>query len=228
MNDHEIDKLLSGAKIPEAPPSGTLGRIAESVAGSIRPVRPLPPPWLLAGGVVLICLVVALAGAAALGFFGFAKMSVLERGAVFTALAILSLASASEMVKAMIPASRRRISSGALFGLALLCVAVVLAVCFRNYQTTRFWHAGLVCLGIGVLHAIPAGLMSWLLLRRGFAVDSFSAGLAGGTVAGLAGIGMLELHCPNFQAAHVLVWHVGVLLTSAALGALCGRRATST
>jgi len=85
-----------------------------------------------------------------------------------------------------------------------------------------------VCLGIGVLHAIPAGLLSWLVLRRGFAVEPNSAGLSAGTLAGLAGVGMLELHCPNFQTAHVLVWHLGVLLASAGLGALCGWVASST
>lgn len=227
MNDREIDKLLSGAKVPPAPDSDTLGRIAASIAGSMRPVRPLPPVWLLAGGVVLICAAVALAGAAALGFFGFAKMSVLERGSVFAALAILGVVAAIETVKAVIPGSRRRISSAALFVITGLCLAAVLAVCFRDDQTTRFWHAGIVCLTIGLLHAIPAGILSWLLLRRGFAADPVSAGLAAGTVAGLAGVGMLELHCPNFQATHVLVWHIGVLLVSAGLGALCGRRATS-
>jgi len=30
---------------------------------------------------------------------------------------------------------------------------------------------------------------------------------------------MLELQCPNFQAWHVLVWHTGVILVSAAGGA---------
>jgi len=33
-------------------------------------------------------------------------------------------------------------------------------------------------------------------------------------------VGMLELHCPNFQTAHLLVWHLGVLLVSAGSGAL--------
>jgi hypothetical protein len=46
--------------------------------------------------------------------------------------------------------------------------------------------------------------------------------LAAGTLAGLAGVGMLELHCPNFQATHILVWHTAVVPVSAALGALLG------
>jgi hypothetical protein len=76
---------------------------------------------------------------------------------------------------------------------------------------------------IGVLHAIPAGLLSWLVLRRGFAVNFESAGLMAGTLGGLAGVGLLELHCPNFQATHILVWHTAVLVVSGALGALGGR-----
>lgn len=42
------------------------------------------------------------------------------------------------------------------------------------------------------------------------------------TVGGLAGIGVLELHCTNFQAAHVLLWHTAVVPVSGALGAGCG------
>ena len=222
MNNHEIDKLLSGANVPEAPEPETLIRIADSIAGSMRPVRPLPPRWLLAGGVVLACAAVALAGAAGLGFFGIAQMSGFQRASVFVVLGILAIVAADELVNAMIPGSRRRLSSGTLFAIEGLCLSAVLAVCFRDYQTTRFIHAGLVCLMIGLLHAVVAGLMSWLLLRRGFAVNPVSAGLAAGTLAGLAGVGMLELHCPNFQAAHLLVWHLGVLLVSTGLGALCG------
>jgi len=32
----------------------------------------------------------------------------------------------------------------------------------------------------------------------------------------------LELHCPNLEAAHVLVWHVAVVPVSAVVGALVG------
>jgi hypothetical protein len=222
LNDREIDKLFNSAKIPQGPKAETLGRIAQSIAESMGPVRVLPPRWMLTGGAVVICAMVALLGAVALGFAGIAKMTALERGAVFSALVILVLAAASELVSTIVPGSRRRFSSGALLMVAFLCLAAVLAACFRDYQTTLFMHAGLVCLAVGFVHAIAAGLLSWLVLRRCVAMDAVSSGLAGGTLAGLAGIGMLELHCPNFQAAHVLVWHLGVLLISAGLGALCG------
>jgi hypothetical protein len=226
LNDREIDGLLKSAKAPPGPAPEVLGRITESIAGSIRPVRPLPRRWLLTGGVVFICAAVSLAGASGLGFHGLIKMSVLERAAVFSVLGILMLAVAGELASAMIPGGLRRFSSGGLLAVTALCLVAVLGASFRNYQTTRFMHAGLVCLSIGLLHAVAAWILGWLVLRRGYAVNKVSAGMAAGTLAGLAGLGMLELHCPNFQAAHVLVWHLGVLLMSAGLGSLWGWGAT--
>jgi len=226
LNDREIDELLSRAKLPTGPEAETLERIAESIAGSMQPARRLPPRGLLAATGALICVGVALAGAAMLRFSGLVKMGVMERCAVFSTLGILVLNAAGELVRAMIPGSRRLFSSAGLLMVTSLGLVTVLALCFRDYQTTRFIPAGLVCLAIGMLHASVAGLLGWLALRRGFAVDAVSAGLAAGTLAGLAGVGMLELHCANFQAAHVLVWHLGVLLMSAGLGRLCGWGAT--
>jgi hypothetical protein len=40
--------------------------------------------------------------------------------------------------------------------------------------------------------------------------------LACGTLAGLAGVIMLELHCAKLLAPHLVVWHTAVLLVSAA------------
>ena len=104
-----------------------------------------------------------------------------------------------------------------------MVLAGVFALLFRDYRTEHFVSLGVICLVTGVLHAIPAGLLSWLVLRRGFAVNSVSAGLVAGTLAGLAGVGLLELHCPNFQAIHILVWHTAVVVVSAGLGASIGR-----
>jgi hypothetical protein len=149
-------------------------------------------------------------------------MNLLERSLVFPALGLLACLAAVSFVHQMIPASRLRLSPGALLALNSVALLAVFADLFRDYHTDHFFSAGIACLLTGLLHAIPAGLLSWLMLRRGFAVNPASAGLVAGTLGGLAGVGMLELHCPNFQAAHILVWHTAVVPVSAALGALLG------
>ena len=153
-------------------------------------MRPLPPTWVLASGLILICAAVALAGAARAGFYGIEKLSVLERALIFPTLGIFVWAGGCEFVSEMIPGSRRRMAPGALLGIGSLALLGLFAVLFRDYRTDHFVSAGIVCLLTGLLHAVPTGLVSWWLLRRGFAVNSVAAGLAGGTLAGLAGVTM--------------------------------------
>ena len=223
MKDEEIDDVLKkAAQAPQDLDPLVLERIGDSIKSSLRPVRPLPPVWLLAVGLVLVCAAVSLAGAARAGFIGVAKMDMLERSLVFPALGLLACLAAVSFVHQMIPASRLRISAGALVAASSVALLAVFAPLFRDYHTDHFFSAGIACLLTGLLHAIPAGLLSWLMLRRGFSVNPASAGLVAGTLGGLAGVGMLELHCPNFQAAHILVWHTAVVPFSAALGALLG------
>ena len=68
--------------------------------------------------------------------------------------------------------------------------------------------------------ALPAGATTLLALRRGFAVNAQVAGLVTGALSGLAGVAMLELHCANLQALHILVWHTAVLPVTALGGYL--------
>ncbi len=223
MKDEEIDDALT--KVVRAPYNlkpEMLQRVAHSIKPSLRPVRPLSPTWVMVGGLVVVCAAVSLAGAAHLGFFGFAKMDLLERLLVFLALVLLACVAASEFVHAMIPGSLRRISPSALFGFASAVLLGVFASLFRDYHTDHFFSVGIACLFTGFLHAVPAALLGWLLIRRGFAVNSVSAGLVVGVLGGLTGVGVLELHCPNFQAAHVLLWHIAVVPLSGAAGALVG------
>jgi hypothetical protein len=227
VKDEEIDEILKKAARPRlnselAPEPELLKRISGSIQSSLRPVRPLPPAWAITVGLILICAAVSLAGAARAGFFGIEKIDGPQPWLIFPALALLAWVMGSRFVAEMIPGSRRRVSSGTLLALGCAALLVLFALLFRDHHLDHFFSIGIVCLITGFLHAIPAGLLCWLLLRRGFAVNFVSAGLIAGTLAGLAGVGVLELHCPNFQAAHILVWHTAVVPVSAAAGALVG------
>ena len=223
MTDEQVDRVLQKASeaTPQIDPA-SLKRIADSIHGSLRPVRPLPPTALLTGGLVLMCAAVAVAAGVAAGFYGIEKMGLGERAVIFPALASLAWAAGMKLVSQLIPGSRQRLSVAAFLTIGIVALLSVFALVFRDYRTDHFVSAGIACLRAGLLLAVPAAFLSWLLLRRGFAVNSVAAGLVGGTLAGLCGVTMLELHCSNFQASHVLVWHTAVVPLSAAAGALVG------
>jgi hypothetical protein len=221
MNDQEMDKILKQAsRLPQSVDPELLSRIAASLGPSLPPVRPMPPAWALEGELMTIAAAIAVAGAARAGFFGFLKLGDSSRMIIFSALGILIFLAASEWVSESIPGSRKRLSPGAALAVTILGMLAVFGVLFRDYHTEHFVSAGLACLAFGLLHAIPAAILGWLVLRRGFAVNPLTAGLLGGALAGLAGVTLLELHCPNFQALHILVWHVAVVPVSAGAGAL--------
>lgn len=221
MNDNKMDEILKqAARNPHTVDPVLLDQVTSSIATSLIPVRPLPPSWMLEGALVAISVGIAVAGAARAGFYGFEKLGVAERALIFPALGVFLWLAASLWVSENIPGSWRRVSSGVLLAISTLGMIVVFAGIFHDYQTTHFVSAGVTCLLTGLLHAIPTAFLGWWVLRRGFAVNSVAAGLAGGTIAGLAGLAMLELHCPNFQALHILIWHIAVVPVSGAAGAL--------
>ncbi len=219
MEDKRIDETLKQAAAHEVDPA-LLDRIGAALGSSLDPVRPLPPAWILTGGLVLICAGVAVAGAAVLGFHGIEKLSFLEGALIFPALALLISLAATSCAGQMIPGSRHRVAPPVLLAGCSLALVTVFAVLFRDYRTVEFVPQGIACLTAGLALAIPAALGSWVLLRRGFAVNTVTAGLVAGTLAGLAGVTMLELHCPNFELFHVMLWHTAVIPISGAAGAL--------
>jgi len=221
VTDEEVDKVLQNASdAPSEVDPALLKRIAESINTSLRPVRPLSPTWALTGGLAFISVAVAVTAAGFAGFYGIEQLGFWERGLIFSVLGILVWVAGQEFVRQLIPGSRQRLGAGAFLTFVSAALLCVFAVVFRNYHTEHFISAGIACLRTGLLLAIPAALLSWLLLRRGFAVNPVAAGLVGGALAGLCGVTMLELHCANFQAPHVLLWHTAVVPLSAAAGGL--------
>jgi hypothetical protein len=220
---HGIDRALeNAARLSNSVPASVLDRIDASIQSSLQPVRPAPSTPVLTAGMLLLCAAVALAGAAHSGFFGFQALTITARVVIFSILALLAGVASRELVSHWIPGSRHYLTPRWLVALASATLLFAFAPLFHDYHATHFISAGLVCLTVGVLHAAPAaGLAAWFL-RRGFAVEPVAAGVIAGTFGGLSGVTMLELHCANLEAPHVLLWHVAVVPVSAALGALAG------
>jgi hypothetical protein len=223
MKDHEINEALeSAARQPRSVRPEVLDRIASSINSSLLPVRPMPSARVLTASLFLVCAAVALAGAWRSGFFGFQVLGIAQRAIILSILAILTWIAARELVSQWTPGSRHYLAPRWLVALASVTLLFSFALLFNDYHATRFLSAGVICLLVGIVHAIPAAVLAAWLLKRGLAVEPISAGTIAGVFGGLSGVTMLELHCPNLEVPHVLFWHVAVVPVSAALGALAG------
>jgi hypothetical protein len=150
-------------------------------------------------------------------------MSAWQAGSIIPVLGILIWTAAFVCVAEAIPGSRHPLAPWTLLAAGCAVLAAEFIWLFPDYRMERFVPRGVACLEAGVLFALPASAAAAFVLRRGFPVHSAAAGLAKGTLAGLAGVAVLELHCPIFQAPHVLVWHIGVLAVCGLLGPLVVR-----
>ena len=221
MRDRDIDDILKqAAEAKQDVDPALLNRISMSIGSSLYPVRPLPPSWILASGLSLICAAVGIGGAMLLGPHGIQKMSAVEIAPIFSVLSIFVWLAAMLCVAEATPGSRRPTAPWLLVVIGCIALGATFGLLFHDYRTEGFVSQGLPCLTAGLIHALPACLATWLLLSRGLAVNPVAAGLAKGTIAGLAGVTMLELHCPNFEALHLMVWHIAVIPISGAAGAI--------
>ena len=178
----------------------------------------LAPAWLQIASLVAMLGTIALLGAAQLGFFGLHRLSAPQAAVIFLTLGGAAWLASAASVAAMIPGARRLAGPGLALGGGVIAILAVFAIVFHDYTLGHFVPDGVTCLKAGMLFAVPAGLMAALILRRGYAVNRTAAGVAAERWRGLAGLTLLELHCPNIRAPHVMVWHVAPV----PLGALCG------
>jgi hypothetical protein len=61
-----------------------------------------------------------------------------------------------------------------------------------------------------------------LILRRGVVLNPAAAGALTGLLAGVSGLTLLEIFCPNPDKYHILAWHMGAALVSTIGGAAIG------
>ena len=212
-----------GQTPPSAPPAvEQLERIKHAVLAGLKPVRPLPPTGALWAIFLSALLTVVTVGGSILGTAGWQALSVLQRVAVFGALAAATGVLAFSAERQMVPGSAFRLSPYVQAVAALGAIVAICAILFWPHQETAFVPTGLMCLRIGIECAIPAALLLWLVLRRGAVLSPVAAGVTAGALAGLAGLIVLEIFCPNLNRNHILVWHVGAVLASVLGGTIIG------
>jgi hypothetical protein len=198
-------------------------KIRGTIARDTKPVRPLPSTLTMGAIFFLLCWVIAIAGGMVVGPNGYRLLTQVERISIFGVLAAATAALAIVAARGMRPAAGR-LYGGWPAALSLLAPEMVFLAVFQNYDASHFMHAGLLCLGLGSAFAVPTTWLTWQLMKRGFVVEPVMAGVLAGLVGGLAGLCMLEVHCPLLTVPHVGFWHVAVVVVSLAFGACLGLR----
>jgi hypothetical protein len=224
MKADEIDRMLNQLAQHELPPEADLNCVQRAQGALLEDLRPAPamaPLWAFLLLFLLVFTAVAAASATALGLHGFVVLSNLQRGLIFSALLLVAWMGAAGCARAMRPAAGSTFSGPALL-LAAIGLPALFSTILQNYSLLHFVAEGVPCLVAGLCVALPTGIILAILLRRGFVLDWSHAGMAAGTLAGLTGLCMLELHCPNLKAIHVMVWHVAVVICSGVLGFIAG------
>ena len=204
------------------PPEGRLKQIQAAIKEDLRPVRPLASSGVFLLAFMLISLAVVAIGSLLLGVNGWNALSSYPEddylyranGQRFSARHFRSPADGAwRETLDLSPATAHRNSGG-----ADSCDGVI----FQVRHETAFVPEGLACLRTGLTYSIPAALLFWVLLSRGAVLYPKLTGAAAGGFAGLIGVSVLEVGCPNLDLYHILVWHLGVILLCAIGGLSLG------
>jgi len=222
---NRCQQLLSAlnSSVPVDPLSpAALRKITESLAYNLRPVRPLAPPRYFVGAFVGIFVSIVALSVYRLGAFAIAVMTPLQTTAILSTLAIGTGLLVYSLVNQMVPGSRHRIAPALLAAGITMFVAMVMAVLFQIQHEENFWRNAWACIRAGALVGALAAVPFWLVLRRGAILSPRMTGTAAGLLAGLAGTSMLEIHCPNLDAWHILLSHLGAAILCALAGLATG------
>jgi hypothetical protein len=208
--------------LPPLPPD-RLKQIEAALIADLKPVRPLASTGsylvALAGIFMAVCIVACYST----GQYGWQALSELQKVAVFVPLAAITAFLVFSVVRQMTPAAKYTRSSALVSAGIFIVLLLILTVLFQPAEESAFVRHGLACFRTGMIFAIPSAFLFALVLRRGAALSPLLTGATAGGLAGLVGLTVLEIHCPNLNVYHIVVWHVSVTLVCVVAGLVFSR-----
>jgi hypothetical protein len=194
--------------------------LQKMIIADLRPVRRLLPSWVFLGAFAVVFLALSSAGWLYLGPYNWFLLMPGQKIAVFSTLAASAALLAFSLVRQMVPGQKSLLHPGLLPIAIFVFLCLVVASVFQVRADHNFLRSGEACLKAGLPYAIPAALLFWLILRRGAILSPRIAGATTGMLAGFVSTTVLEVHCPNRDVWHILVWHVGFALLGIIAGLL--------
>jgi hypothetical protein len=217
-----LSALFADTVAAEPVPQSTLIRLQASILADLTAVRPLWPARLYLLVFLAIFLVTAGIGAYRLGPSGWPLLTAFQRTGVFTSIAIGAGLLGFSLTLQMVPASKYLCHPALLPVGAFALLLLVIALVFQVAPELHFLRAGLWCLRAGVPYETPAAIAFFLVMSRGVVLSLPVAGMTTGALAGLVGVAVLEVHCPNLDVLHIMAFHLGVLAIGIVMGLIFG------
>jgi hypothetical protein len=217
MTNREMDEFIDSQPLPPLP-ADRLKQIETAVMADLKAVRPLAPDGAYLAGFAGIFLVVCIVGCYIVGQYGWHALSELQKVAVFVPLAATTALLAFSVVRQMRPAAKHARSSALISAGLFIVLLLIMMVIFQPARESAFVRHGLACFRTGMAFAIPTSFFFALLLLRGATLSPLLTGATAGGLAGLVGLVVLEIHCPNLNVYHIVVWHVSVTFVCLAAG----------
>ena len=190
----------------------------------IAPVRPMPSRgWFVAIAFSLPILAGAMV-AMMNDVAGWRQMPV-ESEVLFSILSIAGLAAlAVGFYRQFKPGAREPVDGRAALTVLVAGFVAFAAVEFGWHPSGPVVYGALGCLRLGMLGALGSSVLLLLWARKGYAVNPGSASFWTGTLASMAGLIALGLHCPNLELSHQLLAHGSMIVLSSYVVAWMGRR----
>jgi hypothetical protein len=199
-----------------------LRHIVEGLAPTLRPVHAVAPAIYFFAAFLGIFLSIVALGVYRLRAIGIGVMTPLETSAILSALTISAVLLAYSLVRQMVPGSRHRLSPELLPAAIAIALTVAIVLLFPFKHEHNFWRNAWSCTRVGTPIGFLAAIPLWLILGRGSILSPAISGAATGLFGGLVGMTVLEIHCPNLDAWHILVSHLGVAIVCALAGLIAG------
>lgn len=213
----ELVRILREPVIQDSPPSTSLRALGRALSEDLHPVRPIVVSRVFSLLLAIFVAIVSFAGYR-MGALALVARSPLQATAMLAALGIGACLLAHSLANLIVPGSRHRIRPEFLPVAIAIALAAAISVLFAFQHERNFWAQSFRCFRVGTPIAAFAAIPIYFVLRRGAVLAPPVTGAVAGLLAGLVGATALEIHCPNLDASHILVSHLGV----AVFGALAG------
>jgi hypothetical protein len=193
------------------------------VAASLRPVRPLPSPSRRALSIVPLALLLLVTAPLAFNFRDLAALGWSWSWAASLTQTLIGVAVIAASLREAVPG--RAWSTAALSLFTALIGLLFVVVTSGAWQASPvvlergWWQIGVMCLAGSATSALPAVVLSAILIVRAFPLRPALAGAMGGLGAGLLADAGWRLFCHFSEPAHVLVAHFGGVALAALAGA---------